>query len=92
MVSGLPTQLLQGIKYYVDGAALDLNENWWLGYEQTLPATATGYVTIEAEAVNLAGFVIASTSHSIHIPSNGQTGFTSTVETRPQRAHRTRLG
>ena len=37
----LPTQLLQGIKYYVDGAALDLNENWWLGYEQTLPATAT---------------------------------------------------
>lgn len=81
-VSGLPNQLVRGIKYYVDGAALDLNENWWMSYEQTLPATAVGYVTIEAEALNLAGYVIASTSTSIQVPSNASTGFSATVETR----------
>ena len=29
MVAGLPHQLVQGVRYIVNGAELDINGNWW---------------------------------------------------------------
>ena len=71
-VSGLPAELVQGVRYYINGMEQAINTNWWSGYSMQLPASISGEIHIKAELINLSGWTIASGSGKTVIQGSGQ--------------------
>ena len=59
-VEGVSDDIVQGVRYTIDGTEQELNQDWWNDYAITLPDNIIGQVEVEAELIGQWGFAIAS--------------------------------